>query len=181
MGVNAERNGGFFHWLKRDETGVTIITSPDSLETGTSIEGTATYESWDEVPEPYRQYEIQPEEMGTLEGYVLKRIEATETDTYVAVSSLFEKRENGNILKFSVKDYENVVSYNRQPYLDAEYLYSIEEGEMQLDVLIQEEQGEKVYTLYFYLGSGQYCVQSKGDLAFAEEAAREYYAFVSGK
>ena len=52
VGVNAERNGGFFHWLKRDETGVMMITSQDSLDTGTNIEGTATYESWAEVPEP---------------------------------------------------------------------------------------------------------------------------------
>ena len=181
VGVNAERNGGFFHWLKRDETGVTMITSPDSLDTGTNIEGTATYESWDEVPEPYRQYEIQPEDIEVLEGYSLARVEVTKTNAYVNVSSEFEKKENSHILNISVMDYENVISYSRLPYLEAEYLYTIQEGEIQMDVLSQEDHGEEIYTVYFYFGRGQYCVRGKGELALIEEAAREYYAFVSGK
>ena len=52
---------------------------------------------------------------------------------------------------------------------------------MQLDVVSQEEQGEKVYTIYFYFDKEQYYVQGKGEIALIEEAAREYFAFVSGK
>ena len=181
LGVNAERNNGFFHWLDRDETGVTMITSPDSLETGTNIKGTETYESWDEVPESYKQYEIQSEDLEILQGYILKRVETTKTNSYVNISSQFEDEENGEILNFSVMDYENEISYSRLPYFDAEYLYSIEIGGIQMDVLFQEDQGDKIYTAYFYFDKGQYCVRGKGELELIEEAAREYYAFVSGK
>ena len=181
VGVNAERNGGFFHWLKRDETGVTMITSLDNSNTQIDVEASKTYQTLEEVPEEYRGYVIQVGDLNILKGFVLDRIETTRMNNNITVSSLFVQEEKGDSLKIGVTDYGSMISYNRQSYLDAEYLYSIEEGEMQLDVLVQEEQGEKVYTLYFYLGSGQYCVQGKGDLAFVEEAAREYYAFVSGK
>lgn len=181
VGVNAERNGGFFHWLKRDETGVTMITSPDSLDTGTNMEEVETYEGWNEVPEPYRQYEIQGEDLAVLQDYILDRIEIAKMDNYVDISSLFKQEQNENVLKIGVVDYENEIFYNRQSYLDAEYLYSIEEGDMMLDVLSQEDQGEKIYTVNFYFNKEQYYVQGKGELAFIEEAAREYYAFVSGK
>ncbi len=181
VGVNAERNGGFFHWLKRDETGVTMITSPDNSNTQIDVEASKTYQTLEEVPEEYRGYVIQVDDLNILKGFVLDRIETTRMNNNITVSSLFVQEGKGDSLKIGVTDYGSTISYNRQSYLDAEYLYSIEEGEMQLDVLVQEEQGEKVYTLYFYLGSGQYCVQGKGDLAFVEEAAREYFAFVSGK
>lgn len=181
VGVNAERNGGFFHWLKRDETGVTMITSPDSLDTGTNMKEIESYENWDEVPKAYRKFEIQTENLQVLEGYTLEKIEIAKTNNFSTIVSLFEQKKNSNTLKIGVTDYENMISFNRQSYLDADYLYSIGEGEMQLDVVSQEEQGEKVYTIYFYFDKEQYYVQGKGEIALIEEAAREYFAFVSGK
>ena len=181
VGVNAERNGGFFHWLKRDETGVTMITSPDSLDTGTNMKEIESYENWDEVPKAYRKFENQTENLQVLEGYTLEKIEIAKTNNFSTIVSLFEQKKNSNTLKIGVTDYENMISFNRQSYLDADYLYSIGEGEMQLDVVSQEEQGEKVYTIYFYFDKEQYYVQGKGEIALIEEAAREYFAFVSGK
>ena len=181
VGVNAERNGGFFHWLKRDETGVTIITSPDGSNSEIDVEAPVTYYGLEEVPEEYREYVVKADDLAVLKGYTLERIETTKMDNYVDISSLFKQEESGDSLKFGVTQYENMISYNRQSYLDAEYLYSIEEGKMMLDVVFQENRGEKVYIVYFYFGKGQYCVQGKGDLEFIEEAAREYYAFVLEK
>ncbi len=181
VGVNAERNGGFFHWLKRDETGVTMITSPDNSDREIDVEAPVTYYGLEEVPDEYQKYVISIDDLKVLDGYTLDRIETTKMDNYVDISSLFKQKGSEDILKVGVIDYENGIFYNRQSYLDAEYLYSIEEGDMMLDVLSQEEQGEKIYTVNFYFNKEQYYVQGKGELAFIEEAAREYYAFVSGK
>ena len=181
VGVNAERNGGFFHWLKRDETGVTMITSPDNSDREIDVEAPVTYYGLEEVPEEYREYVVEADDLAVLKGYTLERIETTKMDNYVDISSLFIQEESGDSLKFGATQYENMISYNRQFYLDAEYLYSIEEGDMMLDVVSQENQGEKVYIVYFYFDKGQYCVQGKRNLELIEKAAREYYAFVSGK
>ena len=179
VGVNAERNGGFFHWIQRDDTGITVITNPDSLDIGVKQDGTGIYYSVEDVPEVYREYVIEEVELKLLEGFNFERIEIAQMSKFTRIYTSYQHKETGSNLKVGAVCFENVVSYNRYTFWDSEYLYSIEKVETLLEVCSQEDEGDTEYLIQFFSGRAYYYVQGEMELTFLESLAKEYYKLVS--
>ncbi len=179
VGVNAERNGGFFHWIQRDDTGITVITNPDSLDIGVKQESMGIYYSMVEVPEAYREYVIEKEDLEMLNEFTLEQVEIIQMNNFTQLFALYRENETEKLLKIGTVHFENVVSYNRYTFWDGEYLYSIEKGETSVEVFSQEEEGELEYLIQFFKDRVYYYIQGEMELTFLESLAEEYYEFVS--
>ena len=183
VGVHAEKNGGFFHWLKKDETGVTMITSPQNVNVGTDTSSAVTYDSLDEVPEEYQEYVIEVEDLESLEGFELQRIETMEMNNFSKVYSVFSKMEDDRLLIVGTFVYSQRISFNRQAYIDYDFLYSLEEDTTEMEVFAKkhpkEETEETEYIVSFLGEDKEYFVQGKYDLETLEKIAKEYVLFLS--
>ena len=96
MAVNAEKHGGFFWWMDKNEEGTTKITAPEI-----SIEETEqcikeNYYSLEDVPSEYVQYTMIPFEISNLDedGYKLNRIEVTKSDKIDTISNTADAPSN---------------------------------------------------------------------------------------
>ena len=56
MAVNAEKHGGFFWWMDKNEEGTTMITSPESSNKESENCARKEYDSVEDVPEIYKKY-----------------------------------------------------------------------------------------------------------------------------
>lgn len=179
VGVNAERNGGFFHWIQRDDTGITVITNPSGLNVEMVEKSTGTYYRLEDVPESFRKYVLRQEDLVMLEGFTFEQVEISQMSNFVKISSLYTQEETHNELRLGMICFANVVSYNRYDFLDSKYLYSTEKDGIELQVFSQEDEGEREYLVQFFFGEAQYYVQGEMSIDFLESFAEEYYDFVS--
>ena len=56
MAVNAEKHGGFFWWMDKNEEGTTMITSPEVANENSDIRTEKNYYDIEDVPEKYKSY-----------------------------------------------------------------------------------------------------------------------------
>ena len=95
MAVNAEKHGGFFWWMDKNEEGTTLITAPEGgrLDSEKSIE--ENYYSLEDVPYAYAQYARIPFEISSLDkdNYSLSHIEVTKSNKADTVLSLIHISE----------------------------------------------------------------------------------------
>lgn len=175
VGVHAEKNGGFFHWLKKDETGVTMITSPQNVNVGTDTSNTSTYNSLKDVPTEYQKYVIGPEDLESLKEFELQGIETIKMDSFSEVCSKLICSSGENSLTIGAVIYTESIFISRQMYLNYNFLDSFENENVQLDIFSKESENDKIeYVVCFYYGNVQYFVQGEYELHFMEELAKEY-------
>lgn len=173
VGANARKDSGFFHWLKKDETGVTLITSPENLTTETSMEGTLIYTDPEEVPEKYKQYVVTEADIQALEGFELQRVEILDMKKGVKEMIFFSKEDKDKILTVGSILYSNEITYNRENYSNYKHLYTIEEN-IPLDVYCKKDSEGTEYIICFYYGQAQYFVQGEYEIEFMEELSKQY-------
>ena len=181
MAVNAEKHGGFFWWMDKNEEGTTKITAPEggSGESTNRIE--ENYYSLEDVPNAYAQYARIPFDISTLVGeeYNLSRIEVVKTDKADTISVYFEKEEK--ILYFEVKVYQQEILRVREIYPGYLFREEFENGDTNLEVFEKEEESEEQrYVIYFYYGNEKYSVVGEESIAKLKEIAVEYLQAVMG-
>ncbi len=175
MAVNAEKHGGFFWWMDKNEEGTTLITAPE-LEHGdpeNRIE--ENYHSLEEVPDVYAQYARIPFEISHLEGekYNLSRIEVIKTDKADTISDYFQKDEE--TLYFEVMLYPQEILRVRENYPGYSFCEEFENDGITLEVFEKEEEnGKQRYVIYFYYGNEKYAVVGVDSIEKLKEIAVEY-------
>lgn len=174
VGANARKDSGFFHWLKKDETGVTLITSPENLTTETSMEGTLIYTDPEEVPEKYKQYVVTEADIQALEGFELQKMEIAEGKNYTKEQNIFTKDGKEECLTIGGLVYSTGTTYDRENYFDYQYLYNIQVGEYSLEVFLENQSTDAQHIICFYYENVQYFVQGKYELEFLEKIATQY-------
>lgn len=179
MAVNAEKHGGFFWWMDKNEEGTTKITAPEFSveETGKTIE--ENYYSLEDVPDAYVQYAMIPFEISSLDAneYNLSRIEITKSDKADTISDYFKKEEE--TLYFEVKVYQQEILRVRESYPGYVFCEEFENDGISLDVFEKEEEsGEKRYVIYFYYGNEKYVVVGVDSKEKLKEIAVEYQQVV---
>lgn len=175
MAANAEKHGGFFWWMDKNEEGTTKITAPEI-----SIEETEkcikeNYYSLEDVPSEYVQYTMIPFEISTLDedGYKLNRIEVTKSDKTDTISDYFQKDEE--TLYFEVKVYPQEILRVREIYPGYSFCEEFENDGIDLEVFEKEEEsGKKRYVIYFYYGNKKYAVFGVDSKEKLKEIAVEY-------
>lgn len=176
MAVNAEKHGGFFWWMDKNEEGTTKITAPEvgSGEPENRIK--ENYYKIEEVPEAYVQYAKVPLEINHLSGeeYNLSHIEVVKTDKADTIYDFFIN-EREEILYFEVKIYPQEILRVRETYPGYVFCEEFENDGINLEVFEKEEENEKKgYVIYFYYGNEKYAVVGVDSKENLKEIAVEY-------
>ena len=176
MAVNAEKHGGFFWWMDKNEEGTTMITSPEVTIKDLKNHVKEKYFSIEEVPSIFKTYvEVPHEIMESLDdGYNMSRIEIVKTNESDAIYEYFCK-DTAEILYFEIKLYPQEILRVREIYPGYDFLEEFENDNINLEVFQKkEDNGEKGYIIYFYYGNGKYAVAGMNDKAFLKEIAIKY-------
>lgn len=176
MAVNAEKHGGFFWWMDKNEEGTTMITSPEMVGENPQKSVQKVYNRIEDVPDIYREYVNVPYEImcSFNDGYSMSRIETIETDESDTINEFFSKEKNP-ILHFIIKIYPQEILRVRETYPGYVFCEEFENEGIDLEVFRkQEDNGNLSYIIYFYYGNEKYAVAGINDKEFLKEIAVKY-------
>ena len=176
MAVNAEKHGGFFWWMDKNEVGTTMITSPEMVGENPQKSVQKVYNRIEDVPDIYREYVNVPYEImcSFNDGYSMSRIETIETDESDTINEFFSKEKNP-ILHFKIKIYPQEILRVRETYPGYVFCEEFENEGIDLEVFRkQEDNGNLSYIIYFYYGNETYAVAGINDKEFLKEIAVKY-------
>ena len=176
MAVNAEKHGGFFWWMDKNEEGTTMITSPEMVGENPQKSVQKVYNRIEDVPDIYREYVNVPYEImcSFNDGYSMSRIETIETDESDTINEFFSKEKNP-ILHFKRKIYPQEILRVRETYPGYVFCEEFENECIDLEVFRkQEDNGNLSYIIYFYYGNEKYAVAGINDKEFLKEIAVKY-------
>lgn len=176
MAVNAEKHGGFFWWMDKNEEGTTKITAPEGGSRDSEKRTEENYYNIEDVPDPYVQYAKIPLEISSLAGseYNLSCIEVVKTDKSDTIYDFFEK-EKAEILYFEIKIYRQEILRVRETYPGYVFCEEFENDGINLEVFEKEEEnGKQRYVIYFYYGNEKYAVVGVDSIEKLKEIAVEY-------
>lgn len=171
---------GFFFWMKRDDSGVKMMTSPEGLDSATN-DKISRYYNEEDVPEWAKKW-VQIEtgiEFGTKDAYEFQHIEISESDNRRHVTSYFECENNNKEIYVGVWVYWDKVSYFKEEFLEYDYVDSYEFAQKELEIYKKTESTGKVYYIVcFYDGNGRYYVRGQDILDELKKIAEEYWICV---
>ena len=175
MAVNAEKHGGFFWWMDKNEEGTTRITAPESGSGDSENRIEENYYRLEDVPDTYAQYARIPFKISQLIGekYTLSRIEVVRTDKSDTISDYFEREEE--ILYFEVMVYQQEIMRVREAYPGYVFYEELKNDGINLEIFEKEEEsGKHRYVIYFYYGNERYAVVGVDNIDKLMEIAVEY-------
>ena len=176
MAVNAEKHGGFFWWMDKNEEGTTMITSPEVASENSDIRTEKNYYDIEDVPEKYKSYVDIPYEIifELGDGYNISRIQTVKTEESDTIYEYF-KKENEELLYFEIKIYPQEILRVRETYPGYVFCEEFENEGIDLEVFSkQEDNGNQSYIIYFYYGNEKYAVAGINDKEFLKEIAVKY-------
>lgn len=150
MAVNAEKHGGFFWWMDKNEVGTTMITSPEMVGENPQKSVQKVYNRIEDVPDIYREYVNVPYEImcSFNDGYSMSRIETIETDESDTINEFFSKEKNP-ILHFKIKIYPQEILRVRETYPGYVFCEEFENEGIDLEVFRkQEDNGNLSYHIF---------------------------------
>lgn len=172
MAVNAEKHGGFFWWMDKNEEGTTMITAPEESD----IKISDIYDKVEDVPEEYKEYALIPFELSGFIGgdYNLSRIEVIKSNKVDSIHDYFEN-EKEEILYFEIKRYRQEILRVRETYPGYVFCEEFENDGINLEVFQKEEEsGKQRYVIYFYYRNEKYAVVGVDSKEKLKEIAVEY-------
>lgn len=176
MAVNAEKYGGFFWWMDKNEEGTTMITSPETHVRDSIKKVKENYYSIENVPQIYKKYVDIPYEIMQLyeEQYTMSRIQIVKADESDTIYEFFNKGQD-EILHFEIKIYPRKILRVRETYPGYVFCEEFENDGINLEVFSkQEDNGNQSYIIYFYYGNEKYAVVGINDKDFLKDIAIKY-------
>lgn len=176
MAVNAEKHGGFFWWMDKNEEGTTMITSPETHVRDSIKKVKENYYSIENVPQIYKKYVDIPYEIMQLyeEQYTMSRIQIVKVDESDTIYEFFNKGQD-EILHFEIKIYPRKILRVRETYPGYVFCEEFENDGINLEVFSkQEDNGNQSYIIYFYYGNEKYAVVGINDKDFLKDIAIKY-------
>lgn len=176
MAVNAEKHGGFFWWMDKNEEGTTMITSPETHVRDSIKKVKENYYSIENVPQIYKKYVDIPYEIMQLyeEQYTMSRIQIIKADESDTIYEFFNKGQD-EILHFEIKIYPRKILRVRETYPGYVFCEEFENDGINLEVFSkQEDNGNQNYIIYFYYGNEKYAVVGINDKELLKEIAVKY-------
>ena len=149
--ANAEKHGGFFWWMDKNEEGTTMITAPEGVEEFNNVL-TGRYYGIDEVPKEYRRYVEQVCDTQELSEYSFiysKIIRSTHKDNiYVFM------RGNKDIIRFEIIVYPQEILRVREIYPGYIFEREFEDDGIIFDVLSKKELSrQNTYLMYIVMSN----------------------------
>lgn len=176
MAVNAEKHGGFFWWMDKNEEGTTMITSPETHVRDSIKKVKENYYSIENVPQIYKKYVDSPYKIMQLyeEQYTMSRIQIVKADESDTVYEFYNNGQD-EMLYFEIKIYPKEILRVRETYPGYVFCEEFENDGINLEVFSkQEDNGNQSYIVYFYYGNEKYAVAGTNDKKFLKEIAVKY-------
>lgn len=172
---------GFFYWLKQDDSGTTMITSPEGLDAATDMSEN-TYLSKDEMPDWTQEWLATVEKFEVPEGYEWQCYETSETTYRQYVDSkYFSEREKKEIV-MGAWIYQDTLSYHEEGFFDFIHVGNYEIGQQEMQIYSKTEQsGEVKYIICFYYENCKYFIQEQDNLDELKVLATQYWNYVKNK
>ena len=164
MAVNAEKHGGFFWWMDKNEEGTTMITAPEGVEEVDSNNCTIEiYDSVEKIPDSYGKYALQLFEISEIARYQFdyaKLVNGKHNDTMY----IFLKDGMDDILKFEIRIYPHEILRVRETYPGFVFEKEFDDEGIAFDVFSKKEiSGEDTYIMYFYYDKEKYTITGRGN------------------
>ena len=173
--VNAGPDGGFFHWLRRDTEGATIITSPDKVDAEAGKQKVEQYLKNEDVPEEYKQYMVEKEKLESLKDYEWKCFNVRESAIVKRLSTVFVCGDTTDEIEVGRMLYPEDILIAKENFMGYELRESNFVDGRQQDVFARlDVSGVEEYCIFFYDGNVRYFVFGKENIAFLKTVSEEY-------
>ncbi len=177
--AGAVKNDGFFFWLKRDETGTEMITSPEGLNGEASETGSNIFYDSNDMPEWTCGWLKIEDEFEMPENYEWQYYEIKELDFIKSVNVHYSDQNLKKEIILGVYVYAENVFYNRDRFANYDYVDSYESDQKQMDIYSKtEDNGEIFYTICFYEGNCRYSIRGEEGLEGLKGLANRYWGCV---
>lgn len=173
--VNANKGNGFFYWLQKDDEGMTMLTSPESMDEKKEVDYSEEYYSLENVPEEYQQYIVNQDKIEQLQGYELRVVTITRASTYYLVKNCFFSETGDNKVYIGAMIYEEDVRLAREVHISDEIKIVENEAGIKEGILLRENTPDmKEAKLFFYSANKKYFVEGNIELETLIQIAEVY-------
>lgn len=177
MAVNAEKHGGFFWWMDKNEEGTTLITAPEGGSGKADVRDSKIYDNIEDLPLEYQQYAEVPFEIVSLKNYYLQKVEIVKSFDSDTLYEVLESEEKERIC-FWIKIYPEQILRVRESYPGYSFLENFEDDEIEFDIFMKDElKTENSYIIIFYYGKEKYIIGGNNKDSL-KELALEYKSVV---
>ncbi len=177
--AGASPDTGFFHWLKHDNTGIQMITSPENLDGKTDVQGVHTYSNSEDVPEWAQEWLKIDDEFEMSESYGWSRYEIEEGRNFHKIASVYMDTVVNKEILLGMVMYYGEISFNTEELANYNYVdsYEIEHKEMRI-LRKTDEMGINYYLIYFFESNCQYFMQGQDNLEELKSLIKQYWLYV---
>lgn len=177
MAVNAEKHGGFFWWMDKNEEGTTLITAPEGGSGKADVRDSKIYDNIEDIPLEYQQYAEVLFEIVSLKNYYLQKVEIVKSFDSDTLYEVLESEEKERIC-FWIKIYPEQILRVRESYPGYSFLENFEDDEIEFDIFMKDElKTENSYIIIFYYGKEKYIIGGNNKDSL-KELALEYKSVV---
>lgn len=177
--VGASPDTGFFHWLKRDNTGMQMVTSPENLDGKADMKEAHNHIESENIPEWAQEWYKIDVEFEMPENYEWQRYEIEELRNFHKITSYYLDKTTKKQMLLGMVMYYDEISFNSESFVDYSYVESYEMGHKQMNVYNKkEETGKEYFVICFYDGSCQYYMQGQDNLDELKGLIEKYWFYV---
>ncbi len=169
---------GFFFWMKRDDSGVKMITSPVGLDDKVDRAENIFYDKED-APEWAQGWLEIEEEIEMPENYEWLHFEANELDNRKGIAGHYWNDDIGSEIVLGTWMYIDEIVYGKEGLVGYDHILSYDVSQKQMDVYRREEAESVFFILCFYEGNSQYYIRGQDDLEELQILIEEYLECVN--
>lgn len=180
-GAYAERDTGFFHWLRKDDSSEEVIITPTSEESETNLFQPGVYYSFDDLPDGYKMQIWDNDK--PYNNMSLEYIQVFTLDKFTQITSKYEDDTLNQRLQVAVMLYTNAdsVVIQKRKYDDYEHFDEKDLGDITFDFFEKVSDDETEYAISFINDGKRYSVQGNMEVEDLENIAYEYWNYVLAK
>lgn len=177
--AGASPDTGFFHWLKRDNTGIQMITSPEDLDNDTDVKGVHTYFNREDVPEWAQGWLEIDDEFEMPDNYEWSRYEIEECRNFHKAASVYIDGAVNKESLLGMVMYYGEISFNTEELIEYKDAGSYEIEQKEISILSKtDDMGINYYLIYFFEGNCQYFMQGQDNLDELKSLMEQYWFYV---
>lgn len=172
--VVANPDAGFFFWMKRDDSGVKMITSPEELDNKVNRVENIFYNKED-APEWTQDWLCIEEEIEMPENYEWQHFEASELDNRKEVMGHYWNDDKKKEIVLGMWIYADKISYGREGFIGYTFIQGYKIDQVQVDVYSREETDGVFYIVCFYEENCKYYIRGQDNLDELKALAESYW------
>ena len=177
----ANPEAGFFFWMKRDDSGIKMLTSPEGLDE-TMNKAEKTFYSKEDAPEWTHAWMQIEEEVEMPEGYEWRYFVANALDNRKEVAGYYWSDKLKKEIALGVWIYRGEIFYGSEGFFGYTYIEDYEVSQKQMEIYSREQEDGKIYYIVcFYEKNYKYYVRGQDNLEELKILAEVYLHSVKNK